>query len=203
VDETRLNQLFRDAVGRPPAASFDTGDVVGASRRVAARRRSALTGGSLLGVAVLTGGVLLGGDVLRPAPENPSAASRPAPEAGDRMLTPELMTPFLAPPGAAEAVGCAAVDAELAAALATALGTAGPAVPLPETCPPGTRAAGLPVPGGTVYALLGPTAPGPGAASLPVDGGVLTVVSVPADPAAAPPPVGDLDRLAREVADQL
>ncbi len=202
MDETKLNQLFADAVGRPPKASFDTGDVVGASRRATARRRSALAGGSLLGVAVLAGGIWLGGDVLRPANDAP-AALQPAPEVGDRMLAPELMT---APPGVDTAPECGAVDAELAAALATALdtsSTAGPAVPLPEACPSGTRAAGLLVPGGTVYALLGPAAPGLGAASVPVDDGVLTVVSVPSDPAAAPPLAEDLDRLAREVADQL
>lgn len=212
MDEQRLSALFRDAAGQPPPASFDTDDVVGASRRATARRRSALAGGSLLGLAVLAGGMVIGGQVLAPTPDPPSVASEAGPEVGDRLLEPEVLTPFADPPGVGtdgapgSAGGCGPADAQLAAGLVAAL-DGGPAVPFPEGCPRGFRAAGVVLPGGTVYALLGPSAVppggGPGTASAPVDGQVLSVVSVPTDPSDVPPRADEVDDIADELADGL
>lgn len=211
MDEQRLSELFRDATGEAPPPSFDRDDVVVASRRATARRRSALAGGSLLGVAVLTGGMLLGGQVLQrpPTGESPAAASKLAPGPGDRMLEPVM--PFAAPPGAGRdrasgsAGGCGPADAELTAGLTAAVGP-GPGLAFPRPCPPGFRAAGVAVPGGTVYALLGPVAVSdadlPGYASAPAGAEVLSVISVPSDPSAPPPRAADVDDVARELADR-
>ena len=215
MDEQRLSELFRDAAGEAPPPSFDRDDVVAASRRATARRRSAFAGSSLLGVAVLTGGVLLGGQVLQPsqksgapASEAPAVGSELAPGAGDRMLE---VTPFAAPPGArpgaapGSAGGCGPADAELTVELNAAVGP-GPGLAFSRPCPPGFRAAGVAVPGGTVYALLGPAALSdadvPGYASAPAGAEVLSVISVPSDPAAPPPRAADVDDLARELADR-
>jgi hypothetical protein len=212
--EQRLSELFRDAAGEAPPPSFDRDDVVAASRRATARRRSALAGSSLLGVAVLTGGVLLGGQVLLPSQKSgaprgqaPAATSEVAPGAGDRTLE---VTPFAAPPGTGpgaapgSAGGCGPADAELTAGLNAAVGP-GPGLAFSRPCPPGFRAAGVAVPGGTVYALLGPAALSdadvPGYASAPAGAEVLSVLSVPSDPAAPPPRAADVDDLARELAD--
>lgn len=202
MDEQRLSELFRDAAGEAPPPSFDRDDVVAASRRASARRRSALAGSSLLGVAVLTGGVLLGGQVLQPSQKSE------APGAGDRTLE---VTPFAAPPGTGPGAapgsegGCGPADAELAAELNAAVGP-GPGLAFSRPCPPGFRAAGVAVPGGTVYALLGPAALGdadvPGYASAPAGAEVLSVISVPSDSAAPPPRAADVDDLARELADR-
>jgi hypothetical protein len=220
MDEQRLSELFRDATGEAPPPSFDRDDVVAASRRATARGRSALAGGSLLGVAVLTGGVLLGGQVLQrpPTSEPPAAASELAPGTGDRMLEPVM--PFAAPPGAGPdapgpdapagaAGGCGPADTELTATLNGALtGTAGtgPGLAFPRPCPPGFRAAGVAVPGGTLYAVLGPVAVSdadlPGYASAPAGAEVLSVISVPSNLTAPPPRAADVDDLARELADR-
>ncbi|MDQ3887170.1 MAG: hypothetical protein M3308_09265 [Actinomycetota bacterium] len=212
MDEQRLSELFREAAGEAPPPSFDRDDVVAASRRTTARRRSALAGGCMLGVAVVTGGVLLGSQVLQPSPRNeaPAAPSQLAPKPGDRTM--ELATPFATPPGSNPDVapgsggGCGPPDAGLTAALTATLGS-GPALTYPRPCPPGFRAAGVRVPGGTIYALLGPTALNdadmPGHASVPADAEVLSVISVAVDPSAPPPRAADVDALARELADRL
>jgi hypothetical protein len=59
MDENRLTEAFRDAVGDVPLASFDTRDVLVASARATAhaRRRTQFGGGVALGVVVLAGGV--------------------------------------------------------------------------------------------------------------------------------------------------
>ncbi len=212
MDEQRLSELFREAAGEAPPPSFNRDDVVAASRRATARRRSALAGGCMLGVAVLTGGVLLGGQVLQPSPmqDIPAAPSQLVPKRGDQTI--ELVTPFVTPPGSntdaapGSGGGCGPPDAALTAALTATLGS-GPALAYPRPCPPGFRAAGVPVPGGTIYALLGPTALNnadmPGYASVPADAEVLSVISVAVDPSAPPPRAADVDALARELADRL
>lgn len=207
MDEQRLTELFRDAAGEAPPPSFGRDDVVASSRRATARRRSALAGSSLLGVAVLTGGVLLGGQVLAPSPTGEVPAA--APGAGDGTV--RLATPFAAPPGAGtdaapgSAGGCGPADTELTAALTDTLGP-GPGLAFPQPCPPGFRAAGVAVPGGTVYALLGPAvlseADVPGYASAPAGAEVLSVISLPSEPSAPPPRVADVEDLAQELADR-
>lgn len=60
MDEKKLTELFRDAVGEAPPASFGTGDVQRASRRATERRRTAIVSGSVLAVVLLGGGVVTG-----------------------------------------------------------------------------------------------------------------------------------------------
>lgn len=231
MDERELSKLFRDAAGHTPPASFDDDDVRSASRRVTARRRSALAGGSLLGVAVLGGGVLLGGQLLQPAaPEGPArpppgVASAPAPEPGGRTPMPQPLSTLDAPGsegGATTGLGtCGPADPVLGAELVDALadrGTtpAGPTLALAEACPEGSRAAGVPVTGGTVYLVVSPAVAGTGeggsvrpdgARSYTVaaadDGELVSVLSMPAAPQ-QPAPLGeDVDELARELVAQL
>lgn len=185
MDERELSKMFRDAAGHPPPASFDHEDVLGASRRAVARRRSALAGGSLLGVAVLGGGVLLGGQLLQPtAPKPPTepppaVATAPGPSPGGRMATPDPMPDPMPQPmrtldapgtGGRAATGpasCGPADPVLAAELDDALderlpAPPGPTVPLTEPCPAGSRAAGVPVSTGTIYLVVSPAVTGAG-----------------------------------------
>ncbi|MGH3613991.1 MAG: hypothetical protein ACRDRK_15655 [Pseudonocardia sp.] len=83
-DDVRLAAVFRAAVADAvPPASFDHADVVAASRRVTARRRSALAGGALAVLAVtgvgVAGTLLEGGDNEQVT----SAAPASAPEVAD------------------------------------------------------------------------------------------------------------------------
>ncbi|HEU0087170.1 MAG TPA: hypothetical protein VFQ77_05925 [Pseudonocardiaceae bacterium] len=229
MDEQRLAELFRDAVGEPPPASFGSDEVVAASQRVTARRRHSLLGGTLLGAAVLLAGVVTGGEVLS---GETSTAGQSAPQAGapsfPRPLdapgsgsTPDPATEAAPSPRAgttqAEPVRCAPPDGVLVAELTAALarrGTAasGPAPEVPGPCPVGSRAAAVPVPGGTLYVLVVPQAGGlgqPGASPpdgrreqvLALDGGrVLVVISVPAAPGQPAPLAGDLPALAQDLA---
>ncbi|MFI9382986.1 hypothetical protein [Kutzneria sp. NPDC052558] len=73
MDEQQLADKFRDAVGEVPPPSFDTQDVLVASKRATARARKRLQSG--VGVAlgvVLIGGVLV---LTRPFGENPASTS--------------------------------------------------------------------------------------------------------------------------------
>ncbi len=231
MDERELSKLFRDAAGHPPPASFDDDDVRAASRRATTRRRSALAGGSLLGVAVLGGGLLLGGQLLQPvAPEGPAGplpgvASAPAPEPGGRTAAPQPLSTLNAPrtgDGPTAGLGtCGPADPVLAAELIDALTDrgatpAGPTRALAEACPEGSRAAGVPVAGGTVYLVVSPVVAGTGeggsvrpdgARSYTVaaadNGDLVSVLSMPAAPQ-QPAPLGEhVDALARELAAQL
>ncbi len=224
MDERELSKLFSDAAGTPPPASFDRDDVLSASRRATARRRSALAGGSLLGVAVLGGGLVLGAQLSGPiqpaAPAAPPPAAAHGPEAGGRAAPQPLSTPGDSSGRAAAAVAsCGPVAPELAAELTAALADltepTGPAVPLAEPCPARSRAAGVPVEGGTVYLVVSPTSTvtgtggsiGPdGARSHAVNAGDGTLVSVVSVPEAGQPPAPldeHVDDLAREIAGQL
>jgi hypothetical protein len=60
MDERKLGELFRDAVPDAPPPSFNMGDVVVESARQTQRKRNALLGGSVLGIALLTGITALG-----------------------------------------------------------------------------------------------------------------------------------------------
>ncbi|MPZ66874.1 MAG: hypothetical protein GEU83_15655 [Pseudonocardiaceae bacterium] len=231
MDERELSKLFRDAAGHPPPASFDDDDVRAASRRATARRRSALAGGSLLGVAVLGGGLLLGGQLLQPAaPEGPAGpppavASEPAPEPGGRTADPQPMSTLDAPrtgDGSTTGLGtCGPADPVLAAELVDALTDrgitrAGPALALAEACPEGSRAAGVPVVGGTVYLVVSPAVAGTGeggsvrpdgARSYTVaaadNGELVSVLTIPAAPQQPAPLDEHVDELTREIAAQL
>lgn len=83
-DDERLAALFRDAASDAdaPAPRFDHDDVVSASRRITARRRSAaLAAAAVIGLAGLGAAVLLpiGGD----SPASTAASPLDAPEAAD------------------------------------------------------------------------------------------------------------------------
>lgn len=227
MDERELSKLFRDAAGTPPPASFDHDDVLGASRRATARRRGALAGGSLLGVAALSGGLVLGAQLSGPsqpaAPAAPPPAAALAPDAGGRAAPQPMSTPSSATPGsggrAAVAASCGPADpvlaAELTDALADLTAPTGPAVPLPETCPPQSRAVGVPVAGGTIYLVVSPAIVGTGegssvgpdgARSYTVTAGNGNLVSVLSVPAGGQPPAPlheHVDDLAQEIAAQL
>lgn len=231
MDERELSKLFRDAAGHPPPASFDHDDVLGASRRATARRRSALAGGSLLGVAVLAGGLLLGGQLMQPtapqAPAGPPPGIASAPEPDGRMVAPRPLAPLNAPaPGTAgrAATGldtCGPADPVLAAELTDALADhittpPGPTIALTEACPPGSRAAGMPVADGTIYLVVSPAVTGTGeggsmrpdgarsyTVASPSNGDLVSVLSVPASPQQPAPLAEHVDELARELAARL
>ena len=57
MDEQKLNELFKSAVGDAPPASFDAQDIATAAQRLTKRRRSLLAGGG--GIAVLVVAVLV------------------------------------------------------------------------------------------------------------------------------------------------
>lgn len=184
MDEHKLADAFRDAVRETPPASFDTGDVVTASRRVTARRRRQLAAGSALGVVLLAGGLAAGTGLLGTGQQNvPLAGSPPSVSGSAGMLSahnepngsrPRGATPLapntLAGPAPGHSVtpqsgvdGCGGVDADLAAALATELPSAAASTPAPAegSCPSGARAVAVPVQDGATS-------------------GVVTVVLVPA-----------------------
>jgi hypothetical protein len=76
VDEKKLGELFKDAVGDPPPATFGTGDVRKASHRATARRRNGIVAGSALAVVLLGGGVVT--TVALTGENTPTSALAPA-----------------------------------------------------------------------------------------------------------------------------
>jgi hypothetical protein len=179
VDERQLGELFRDAVGEVPPASFGRDEVVTASRRATAARRNAAVGGTLLGAAVLTGGLYFGGvlDAGRSASERTSAAGQRGPEAGPGTMDSAAPHTFDAPPGApvpfprarppdGAQVGCGPVDHDLATEVTGLLAEWGVEVPGPvgevrQSCAIGARSAAVPVVGGTLYVVVVPRAGAP------------------------------------------
>ena len=97
-DDDRLAGLFREAAsdGGAPAPGFDHGDVVATSRRITARRRSAVIGGALALFAVAGIGTVVAlprGDTSTvsaaapaPAQRAADAAAPPAPAAPEAAL---------------------------------------------------------------------------------------------------------------------
>jgi hypothetical protein len=95
-DEDRLAGLFREAAsdGGAPAPGFDHGDVVATSRRITARRRSAVIGGALAlfvvagvgTVATLPRGDTSTVSAAAPAQRAADAAAPPAPAAPEAAL---------------------------------------------------------------------------------------------------------------------
>lgn len=231
MDEQRLGELFREAVGEPPPPSFGRAEVVAASRRATARRRGAVAGGTLLGVAMLTGGLLTSGVLGGGDPET-ATAGRAGPQA-TADATPEAAAPELphtlgtapssgtptARAGAGPA-GCAPRDdalvTDVTAVLADrGIAVAGPAGEVPGPCPDGSRAAAVPVPGGTMYVLVVPQTDRPEQSDLVQPDGRrehavmldrgrgLVLISTPGV-AGQPAPLGeDLPELAEELATRL
>lgn len=64
MDDRKLSELFQAAVRDVPPASFDESDVALASKRVTARRRSMLVGGSLTVVVAIAVGLVVGSGIL-------------------------------------------------------------------------------------------------------------------------------------------
>ncbi|WP_410604813.1 hypothetical protein [Amycolatopsis sp. lyj-90] len=179
MDENDLKALFRDAPGDAPASSFDTADVVHASRRATARRRNGIAVACSAVVLVLAGvgmfGVLGGTDFQMgtAAKSGNEAASPGQPGAASaRPLDSGESSNFSNPPpqqggGGPEKTGqmtaegtygCDQVDRELATALAGEL-------PVPvdvakstpgDICTTGARSAGFQVPGGSVAVAVFP-----------------------------------------------
>lgn len=118
MDEQRLAEAMRGAAAGAPPPSFDADDVVRESRRVTARRRSALAGGALAVLAVA--GVGIG--VAQEGAGGTTAASAPAP----------------VPEAGAEVHADAAPPEDALAAPAP------PAVPAPFGPAPGARSAARP-----------------------------------------------------------
>lgn len=171
MDERRLAELFRDAAGDAPPASFDEHDVAERARRVTRRRRSMLAGGSGLAVVVLAVGLLLGplgfGHTLRSGTHG--VASAPASRGGPTPTEsggfgPALEGPAVrgtgnfpnsspvqgggevgraGPSAGSTRVGCGPTDREVAVALAGELPSVGAPVEVNPglTCHGTTRAA--------------------------------------------------------------
>ncbi|MGH3898982.1 MAG: hypothetical protein ACRDTA_12185 [Pseudonocardiaceae bacterium] len=214
MDEQRLSQVFRDAVEEPPPASFGHHDVVAASRRATTQQRSMLAGGTLLGAAVLAGGLVGGGLVGGGLVGGGLVADdQGMPSAGDAASAPGRETD----PGTLSTLDvrrCGPIDAELVTDLKALLANrgsvaSGPASEVPEQCPPGSRAAAVPVTGGVLSVLLvepGPVGlarPDDGARvySVPWEGGrTLTVISTPGTPGQPAPLADEVPGLARDLA---
>jgi len=227
VDEQRLGELFRHAVGDAPPASFGCTEVVAASRRATARRRHALAGGTMLGAAVLTGGLIVSGLVgAHPSEETPAAApAAPQIEALDSGPLDTLGAPAASTPVDTGLLGCGPLDGALVAELTAVLSDRGAAVSgpaseipgegFPQPCPEGARTAAVPVAGGTLHVVLVRQAdqPEPVQTASPdgrrghavvLDGGrELTVISIPGTPGQPAPLADDLPALATELAGRL
>lgn len=228
MDEQRLSEMFRQAVGEPPPPSFGRAEVVAASRQITARRRGAVAGGSLIGVAMLTAGLLISG-VLGADRTETATAHRASPHLGARSAAPELPrtlgttlgsgVPAAGAEGSGRA-GCAPRDdslvTELTAVLASrGVAVAGPAGEVPGPCPPGSRAAAVPVPGGTLYVLVMPHAGAPELNDMVRPGGrrehaltldpgrALVLISSPARTGQPAPLSGDVPGLTEELAGRL
>ncbi|MFD5242890.1 hypothetical protein ACFWIW_00015 [Amycolatopsis sp. NPDC058340] len=178
MDENDLKALFRDAPGEAPSPTFDTADVVRASKRATARRRNGIAVACSAVVLVLAGvgmfGVLGGTDfeLGTAAKSDQEAVSAGQPGAASARPQDGESSNFSNPPpqqggGGSEKTGplvaegtygCDQVDRELATALAGEL-------PVPvdvakstpgDICTTGARSAGFQVPGGTVSAAVYP-----------------------------------------------
>ncbi|SDP81808.1 hypothetical protein SAMN04487905_109227 [Actinopolyspora xinjiangensis] len=224
--EQELADLFRDAAGPAPEATFDAEDVARASRRVTARRRVGAAGGSLVALAVLVGGVGFGTGWL--APESANRAEHTAPGISGRAGEPDPRVGSQQPAPTALSVpgdrssGCGPPDPELATALSEQLPEVGEAsVPVAaEQCPEGTRTASFQLraggANGNVTAILG------SASAVPTDGearlqrrddGVQVVVRTgsgrglilrsSSDSGGAPPHETGLPRIAERLAGEL
>jgi hypothetical protein len=175
VDDRELETMFADAVGQPPPAGFDADDVVSASRRAQARRRSTITAVCGCFVLLLAGFGAVSVFTSAEPGESLSATATQSSVGGQPGTGPERPSKGGTIPGfstqhpmqggagngedgprAESASGCDKVDRELATALAgelpvtvnTADATAG------RVCTTQARAAGFLVPGGTISVLL-------------------------------------------------
>ncbi|HUQ58974.1 hypothetical protein [Lentzea sp.] len=182
MDEQKLADLFRDAAHDAPPASFDEGDVRTASRRATLRRRNSIAAGTTLVVVLGFGGVLAanswyGQDETASTSASPGQQKDNAAESPMTLLEAQPSTknkdfPGDAPStqgdastpgstgfstGARAVQGCAAVDRELADALAGELSVSPDfAEPPPVTCSPASRSAAFTIDGLTITAIVTP-----------------------------------------------
>ena len=193
MDDRELETLFAAAPGEPPPATFGASDVVAASKRAQARRRSVIAVTCSCLVVLLAGaGVFTviarvssvsstGGFAAANAPV--SAQSGATGQPGGSPIRPpntgvDQGFPSQSPmqggdesgkngPRVESASGCDKVDRELATALAGELpGTEVTAATTGTICPTGSRSAGFPFDGGVVSVALIP----PGVAGQPSGG---------------------------------
>jgi hypothetical protein len=178
MDEQKLADLFRDAAHDAPPASFDAGDVRTASRRASLRRRNSIAAGTTLVVVLGFGGVVASagwigtdkssnvgsGQQQETGAQAPATAleAQPPPKniPGDASTQGDASTPGSTgfSTGAQRAVqGCAAVDRELADALASELSVSPDFAEIPAvTCSPYSRAAAFKIDGLTITAIVTP-----------------------------------------------
>lgn len=181
MDEQKLADLFRDAAHDAPPASFDASDVRTASRRATLRRRNSIAAGTTLVVVLGFGGAVAstnwtatdknsnGAGVAQQqetggeASANPLEAQPPPKNnPGDASTQGDASTPGSTgfSTGAQRAVqGCAAVDRELADALASELSVSPEFAQVPTvSCSPDSRSAAFKIDGLTITAIVTPQA---------------------------------------------
>jgi len=106
TDDDRLSELFRAAAAdTAPPPGFDHQDVLAASRRITARRRSALVGGALAVCAVLGVGVL-----AWPGEQTASTVAAADSDAAERAAPAPGLDPVPAAPAAPDARSAAGAD---------------------------------------------------------------------------------------------
>lgn len=185
MDEQKLADLFRDAAHDAPPASFDANDVRTASRRAALRRRNTIAAGTTLAVVLGFGGVVAGMNWVSQdnraqsvagsgeprentaqspltAPMNPEQQAKPPTFdnfPGDVSTQGDTSTPGSTGPSVGERAvqGCAAVDRELAVALAGELSVSPDFAEVPSlSCSTKSRSAAFKIDGLTITAIVTP-----------------------------------------------
>ncbi|HEX7302380.1 hypothetical protein [Lentzea sp.] len=182
MDEQKLADLFRDAAHDAPPASFDAGDVRTASRRATLRRRNSIAAGTTLVVVLGFGGVLAANSWYGQDGGSSSNAAAPVQQQSETAQSPMTLMEAQPPPnndfpgdasstqgdvsppgstgsstGARAVQGCAAVDRELADALAGELSVS-PTLARPPSvsCSAASRAAAFTIDGLTITAIVTP-----------------------------------------------
>ncbi|MFD9705011.1 hypothetical protein [Lentzea sp. NPDC059081] len=222
MDEQKLADLFRDAAHDAPPASFDAGDVRTASRRAALRRRNSIAAGTTLVVVLGFGGVLAANSWYGQDGGSPTAAG-PVQQQSDTAQSPMTLLEAQPPPnkdfpgddsstqgdaskpgstgfstGARAVQGCAAVDRELADALAGELSVPPSSAEPPSVgCSTDSRSAAFKIDGLTITAIVTPDefVPPAGAEKVRTSGGQDLYVFTQGD--------GELKGQARRVAEAL
>ncbi len=183
MDEQKLADLFRDAAHDAPPPSFDAGDVRTASRRATLRRRNSIAAGTTLVVVLGFGGAVAGiglfdrenkaslssegsgqqRDYTAESPQTPQIAPAQPPAnknfPGDASTQGDASTPGSTGPsaGVSAVQGCAAVDRELAVALAGELSVSPDFAEVPSlSCSPLSRSAAFKIDGLTITAIVTP-----------------------------------------------
>ncbi|MFI6098585.1 hypothetical protein ACIA8G_23770 [Lentzea sp. NPDC051213] len=188
MDEQKLAGLFRDAAHDAPPASFDAGDVRTASRRATLRRRNSIAVGTTLVVVLGMGGVVVGNGWFGANTSNEAGTGQAQDNAAQSPLTGPIAPNQSAQPpandfpgsvstqgdtaspgstgltpGERAVQGCAAVDRELADALASELSVSSQPSVSPEdakpplvTCSPDSRSAMFTIDGLSITAIVTP-----------------------------------------------